>query len=236
MVQVGDIILVQTPNIFYTQLRKLYGTEFDHAILVVDADRCLHITYPKAKLVPVDSFLKRQRNPVIVRVNQRSLSDENRLQFISNCKHASVGKLYDSTKLMQFFRLSLLEKMGVQASLFGSSVMSKVRKLGGIHPEGRDVTKTGVIVLEAEQNNNQQKRDREELKKKRSKVICSDLIYRELTNFIPELNHAVLQDEKALLGDLDFHYNDFLSPKDFYRIAKAYSPEIFEVESIYTEE
>ena len=53
MVQPGDIIYVKTPNIFYDAMRKLYSTEHDHMIVVVDAERCLHITYPKAKLMPV---------------------------------------------------------------------------------------------------------------------------------------------------------------------------------------
>ena len=68
------------------------------------------------------------------------------------------------------------------------------------------------------------------------KVICSDLIFRQLTPFIPELNHAVLHDEKGLLGDLDFHINGFLSPKDFYRIANVHSPEYFTITPVYLEE
>ena len=68
------------------------------------------------------------------------------------------------------------------------------------------------------------------------KVICSDLIFRQLSNFIPELKHAVLHDEKGLLGDLDFHINGFLSPKDFQRIAQVHSPEYFNFVPIYSEE
>ena len=68
------------------------------------------------------------------------------------------------------------------------------------------------------------------------KVICSDLIFRQLSNFIPELKHAVLHDEKGLLGDLDFHINGFLSPRDFQRIAQVHSPEYFTFVPIYSEE
>ena len=56
-IQPGDIILVKTPNFFYETLRKLYKTEHDHAVLIVDAQRCLHISYPKARLVPLEQFL-----------------------------------------------------------------------------------------------------------------------------------------------------------------------------------
>ena len=57
MVRPGDIILVKTPNVFYDAMRKLYATEYDHVIVVVDQERCLHITYPKAKLAPLLPFL-----------------------------------------------------------------------------------------------------------------------------------------------------------------------------------
>ena len=67
-------------------------------------------------------------------------------------------------------------------------------------------------------------------------MICSDIIFRQLSNFIPELKHAVLHDEKGLLGDLDFHINEFLSPRDFYRIAQVHSPEYFTLHHVYTEE
>jgi len=45
-------------------------------------------------------------------------------------KHASVGKKYDSQRIFQYFRKSILEKMGMQANLFGSTVMRKVKELG----------------------------------------------------------------------------------------------------------
>lgn len=89
-IQPGDIILVKTPNFFYETLRKLYGTEHDHAILVVDAERCLHISYPKARLVPVDQFLQPGRDPLLIKVT--ALSAHDRIKFISDVKHASVGK------------------------------------------------------------------------------------------------------------------------------------------------
>ena len=36
LVRPGDIILVKTPNVFYDAMRKLYATEYDHVIVVVD--------------------------------------------------------------------------------------------------------------------------------------------------------------------------------------------------------
>ena len=151
MVRPGDIILVKTPNVFYDAMRKLYATEYDHVIVVVDQERCLHITYPKAKLAPLLPFLQKKRDPLVVRVNDSAMNYTDRQNFISNVKHASVGQKYDSTKLMQYFRLSMLDKMGVQASYFGSTIVQKVRNLGLKMPETKekDIENQGVIVLEA---------------------------------------------------------------------------------------
>ena len=68
---------------------------------------------------------------------------------------------------------------------------------------------------------------------KKQKIICSDLIFRHLAIFRPELGHAVLHDEKGMLGDLDFHVNGFVSPKDLQRIAKVHSPELFNLNLLY---
>lgn len=59
------------------------------------------------------------------------------------------------------------------------------------------------------------------------RVICSDVIFRYLSRFIPQLSHAVLHDEKGLLGDLDFHVNGWVSPKDLARIAAIHTPDLF---------
>ena len=152
-IQPGDIIFVKTPNVFYDAMRKLYNTEHDHTLVVVDEERCLHITYPKAKLVPIQPFLLLKRDPLVVRV---TLSSKQRQQFISDIKHASVGKKYDSQRLVEYLRISILEKLGVQANLFGSTVMANVRKLGQKLPlpaKGATDSKTSesdkFIVLEA---------------------------------------------------------------------------------------
>ena len=110
-VRPGDLILVTTPNVLYESMRKLYESRYDHVVVVVDEDRCLNITYPKAKLVPVRPFLLMQREPLVVRVNWTS--DLQRKQFISNLKHSSVGKRYDSQRVFQYFRTTFLEKLGV---------------------------------------------------------------------------------------------------------------------------
>lgn len=93
-VQPGDLILVRTPNVFYEAMRKLYSTRHDHLVVVIDEERCLNITYPKAKLVPVKPFLQMKRDPLVIRV--RWTNEAQRQQFISNVKHVSVGKRYDS--------------------------------------------------------------------------------------------------------------------------------------------
>lgn len=66
------------------------------------------------------------------------------------------------------------------------------------------------------------------------RVICSDIIFRHLSRFIPALSHTVLHDEKGLLGDLDFHVNGWVSPKDFTRIAEVHTPKYFEKIILYS--
>ena len=65
----GDIILVKTPSRFYNLMRKLFQSEYDHTVVVVDDERCLHISYPRAKLVPTYLFTHIMREPLIIRPN-----------------------------------------------------------------------------------------------------------------------------------------------------------------------
>ena len=57
MVEPGDIILIKTPSLIYSGMRNFFHVEYDHALVVVDKERCLHISYPRAKLVPVWNYL-----------------------------------------------------------------------------------------------------------------------------------------------------------------------------------
>ena len=226
--------MVKTPNFFYESIRKLYATEHDHAVLVVDSERCLHISYPKAKLVPIHQYLQPRRDPLLIKITERGLPGAERARFISNVKHASVGKQYDSVRIFEFFRMSVPEKLGIQAGLFGSAVVQKVRNMGLGLPSSllagdKDRADESIVILEALQRSEKKASSQGKKRNKADdeRVICSDVIFKHLSRFIPQLSHAVLHDEKGLLGDLDFHVNGWVSPKDLSRIAAVHTPTYF---------
>ena len=69
LVKPGDMILVKTPNALYDIVRRIYATTYDHIVVVVDLDRCLHISYPRAKLVPTYLFTSSRWEPLVLRPN-----------------------------------------------------------------------------------------------------------------------------------------------------------------------
>lgn len=71
--KLGDLILIKTPNTTYELMRKIYNSPYDHIVVVVDQERCLHISYPRAKLVPSYLFTHSVREPLVIRPN---LSDQ----------------------------------------------------------------------------------------------------------------------------------------------------------------
>ena len=68
-VKPGDLILVKTPNRMYEAMRRIYATPYDHVVVVVDEVRCLHISFPIAKLVPTYMFTDLKREPLVLRPN-----------------------------------------------------------------------------------------------------------------------------------------------------------------------
>ena len=104
----GDLILVKTPSSFYNTMRKLFQSDYDHTVLVVDEERCLHISYPTAKLVPTYLFTHIIREPLVIRLNVFSSSkieDQTKRElFLLNIKHSSIGKKYDSARVFAFLR------------------------------------------------------------------------------------------------------------------------------------
>ena len=53
-VRPGDLILTKTPSAVFALLREIGSTEYDHLLAVIDEERSLHISYPRAKLVPTE--------------------------------------------------------------------------------------------------------------------------------------------------------------------------------------
>ena len=100
----GDLILIKTPNTLYEMMRKIYNTPYDHIVVVVDQDRCLHISYPRAKLVPSYLFTHRIRDPLVIRPN---LSEKDIETFLFNIKHNTVGKKYDVGRVYDYMKQSV---------------------------------------------------------------------------------------------------------------------------------
>ena len=94
-VKTGDLILVKTPSIFYSAMRKLFESVYDHTLVATDNERSLHITHPKAKLMPTYTFMHPKREAIVIRVNEKFLNEKNLNEFIYEIKHNSVGKQYD---------------------------------------------------------------------------------------------------------------------------------------------
>lgn len=98
--QPGDLILVKTPNKMYELVRRIFDSPYDHLVVVVDDSRSLHISFPITKLVPTYLFTHEPREPLIVRP---ALSDLDREKFLFDLKHDTVGKRYDTGRIMKLF-------------------------------------------------------------------------------------------------------------------------------------
>ena len=100
MVKPGDIILTQTPSAVFGIFREMGSSHFDHMVAVIDEERCLHISYPYARLVPTILFMDKKKRPLILRSS--SMSDAQRHAFIEQLKHRLVGKPYDYKRALHF--------------------------------------------------------------------------------------------------------------------------------------
>ena len=113
----------------YSGMRNLFHAEYDHALVVVDQERCLHISYPRAKLVPVWNYLQISKRPIIIRPTDKAMDQETRQKFIFELKHEFVGKAYDSMRLFRHMRRSLVDKARNHASEFGQTVVQNASRL-----------------------------------------------------------------------------------------------------------
>lgn len=158
-VKPGDLILVKTPNKMYEAVRRIYSTPYDHIVVVVDDSRCLHISYPIAKLVPTYLFTHELREPLVLRPN---LSQGERDKFLYEVKHDTVGKRYDSARLMGFMRASLWQNT---LSPLVSSLVPETKR------------SKGVITVSVPPK--PQKRQASQ------RVICSHQIFKHLAKVMP---------------------------------------------------
>jgi hypothetical protein len=240
LLQPGDIILVKTPNLFFDALRHVYNSDFDHTLVVVDNERCLHITYPKAKLVKTFQYMNVAREAIVIRPNLNALGPEQREQFIFNMKHASVGKIYNSRLVFSFFKKTLYSKVmtfALDLARGAKKILPSTEILKGIKSQST-IDGSKVIVLEAPPQavpevKNDGRLDQPEMhdtaKQIPGEIVCSDQIFKQLTLLNPQLKESVMTDEKGNLGELDFYSHDFVTPQDIFRIARAYTPEYFTV-------
>jgi len=65
--QPGDLILTQTPAPLFGLFRDLGSSKYDHLVAVIDSERSLHISYPRAQLVPTILFVQRKKHPLVLR-------------------------------------------------------------------------------------------------------------------------------------------------------------------------
>ena len=109
LIQPGDLILTQTPSPLFGMARDFNETKYDHLVAVIDKERCLHISYPRAKLVPTILFVQQKKRPLILRC--RGMTSEQRDLFIEKLKHNIVGKPYDYTRVLHYILYSKMNKM-----------------------------------------------------------------------------------------------------------------------------
>ena len=80
-------------------MRRAFDSTYDHIVVVVDSERCLHISYPRAKLVPTYLFTHAKREPIVLRP---MLQQEEIDKFLFDLKHETVGKYYDSARVLNY--------------------------------------------------------------------------------------------------------------------------------------
>lgn len=73
LIQPGDLLLIKTPGLIYKIGRKLTGNTHDHIAVCLENGNTLNIVNPRAVIIPVDYFLKRQKNPVLLRPKWQNL-------------------------------------------------------------------------------------------------------------------------------------------------------------------
>lgn len=239
-VRPGDLILIKTPGPFYGVMRKLFGSAYDHTVVVVDEERSLHIAYPKAKLVPTFIFMHILREPLVLRLNifqtKRTEDQVKKELFLFSIKHAAIGKRYDAAKVFYFLRMNLRDKVvQSQAASLTSRVIQKAKgRLSKIYtrrsPEEDSKVPSdegSLIVLKQSPAPHGPPKE--------SKVICSHTIMSELCKNIPEVGSAVLLDEMAKFQKLDFYNYGTFSPRDVEQIATTLSPQMFMTVKPYTD-
>lgn len=145
-------------------MRKIYNSPYDHIVVVVDQERCLHISFPRAKLVPTYLFTHIIREPLVIRPVMASAEVE---KFLFNIKHSTVGKQYDSARVLNFMKQSIWQPQ--------SSLTAK-----------KSLNFDNVITISAPSKPKNQQND---------KVVCSHQIIKELSKVMPQLSYTILHDD-----------------------------------------
>lgn len=158
-VRPGDLILIKTPSTFYGLMRRLFESKYDHTVVVVDEERSLHITYPRARLVPTYLFMHILREPLVIRLNlfhSKQTQDLVKKElFLFNLKHAAIGKSYDASKVFYFMRMSLKDKMASsKAASLTNSLLAKTKQKVRRVFMGKDTkqdNESNLIVLKSQE-------------------------------------------------------------------------------------
>jgi hypothetical protein len=107
--QIGDLIFVKTPKTFFQALRRICDEHYDHIVVVLDQEKCLHISYPTAKLVSTHVFSHVKRSPLIVR--PKFSSEAKRHAFVNGLKDTVLGKRYDSLRVFNYLRQNITDRV-----------------------------------------------------------------------------------------------------------------------------
>uniref|UniRef100_K3WLC1 Uncharacterized protein n=1 Tax=Globisporangium ultimum (strain ATCC 200006 / CBS 805.95 / DAOM BR144) TaxID=431595 RepID=K3WLC1_GLOUD len=82
LVQPGDLIFITTSGFLYSMGRYLTGNDYDHVVVVLDAEHVLHVGMPSARLMPLERLLLPQRQPVVLRVDMEEEERQKAYQLV----------------------------------------------------------------------------------------------------------------------------------------------------------
>ncbi|KAF0698621.1 Aste57867_10778 [Aphanomyces stellatus] len=106
----GDIILVTTGGFVYSTGRYLCQQPWDHALLVVDSTKALHVGYPRVCYVSLERVLLPKRQPAIYRVP--SIADSPDAQAtIQKYAEQMQDTPYDIPRALALIRTLTMEHM-----------------------------------------------------------------------------------------------------------------------------
>jgi len=97
-VRSGDIIFSRTPGRFYSVVRSLVNTHYDHMVVVLNKTTVLHIGPSRVRQLSLPIILDPLRKPLVLRPT--FTDDSRRERFLHECR-ALLGTNYDALRVYQ---------------------------------------------------------------------------------------------------------------------------------------